>query len=607
MAWTLTIYDETGTTVVDTITDADAIPRIDGGFRITVRSSGDCISMAFRGRNDLLRIYPRYILQFNADGHDLFWGPIVRAPNFSSRGAGPADPNASDLEEYVAEGGRTLVAEGASGPRYVEQGVDVGDLFKEFLFLYGHPIFTSDLTLIPTVGAVLTRYYRPNSQLDVVLDELVSTLPGWVWGVDAVGRVFLKELDGFLSFDASELLDFTYRPVDADDIVTKVTFVIAGSPAGRVPDAESNRDWLDTGTPSRYGDLTPHHFEYVRAPITFSYEHELHAYYQAERVFGLPEGINPFLEPEAAATRLGWVPPYWPSGLMTNGFTDLENIYDDDPTTFAYPTHNAAWVYWRTVAEQDASNILFKGFRLVYTGTLTNTLDRITRVTAALAVMEPKAAYYGNPNQWWYLRNLEYATELETVYHLRSVPADGFAEDSEPFESFYSVWPPSAHFYNINRPLDSQVRGAGADIWFQLEGNLNSSDVEAFRLFHFYPLILDEDVLTLTAKANIRVPRSMPGDAILKGYSPPVAVVEVNSILITGGLVDDAEVETGEIADSTVDLVDTIEYILTPEDGFLTRYVIGNDDISEAGVLLRKYVRENISNSNYNLMMATRQ
>jgi hypothetical protein len=61
------------------------------------------------------------------------------------------------------------------------------------------------------------------------------------------------------------------------------------------------------------------------------------------------------------------------------------------------------------------------------------------------------------------------------------------------------------------------------------------------------------------------------------------------------------------VMETLIDLVELVEFILTPEDGFLTRYVVGNDDISQAGKLLRQYMREDISNSIYSLMMATRQ
>jgi hypothetical protein len=138
MAWELRIFNETGLSLVKTVRDTDLIPSIHGGFRIAVTSIGDCLSFTFRGRNDLLSIRPRQIVQFVADGQALFWGPITRTPNLGSKGAGFDDAtNEADLEEFVAEGGRVLLAGCAAGNRYIETSEEVADIFREFLYLYG--------------------------------------------------------------------------------------------------------------------------------------------------------------------------------------------------------------------------------------------------------------------------------------------------------------------------------------------------------------------------------------------------------------------------------------------------------------------------------------
>jgi hypothetical protein len=177
------------------------------------------------------------------------------------------------------------------------------------------------------------------------------------------------------------------------------------------------------------------------------------------------------------------------------------------------------------------------------------------------------------------------------------------------YVGLYSVMNPSAQQDRLNARDDPDNPGekkkyysarSTVSVYFQ---DFNG-DV---KIHYFYPLILNEALLTEVAKANIRIPRTMPGDALLKGYYPPVPVVGIQSVFFAGALVDEALVEEAGVGDVTVDLVDTIEYTLSTRDGFLTRYIIGNDDISEAGKVLRQYVMENTSRENYALMMTTRQ
>jgi hypothetical protein len=592
--WTLYIYDETGLVLKDTVTHADLTPRIHGGFRITVRGNGDCVSLEFRGRNDLLKIYPRYILRLVADGQPLFWGPVVRNPNWYSAGAGPADRDTGSLESYVAEGGRALLSSCSMGNRYIDVNADVGELMRETLVLYGHPALKLDVSQIDLPGAILTRYYKPNAPLDMVFDEITATLPGWTWGVDSSGRVFLRELDGYLQIRASELLNFLFRPVISEDVVTKVNIVVAGAPAGRTPDYQFAANWDPPSAGGRTHTMA--HYEYVPLPIVFSYEDPLHAVFRAEKSFALPEGINPFLEPSLAMTEAGTE--------LTNSaaWVNLDNIFDEDATTYAsLPAGSSAFlqIATRIIDDSPGRDLIAEqpmvGFRVVYAGLFFPDVFQdysgersANRVDFKLQITDQM--FSGT------LQSQSHLTEVLASYALQSV------EVQSGGLGFYSVWNPSAQFDVVNHP-------DGRPIYHSVNGMLLSvkDTVSEVRLYYFYPLVMNAELLTEIARANLRIPRALPGDAIVRGYSPPVPVVAVEGVFLVGGIIGEAQIGSAVIGDSTVDLVNTVEYLLTTEDGFQTRYVIGNEDISEASKALQKYIDLKQARENYALLMTTRQ
>src|SRR5690606_9544589 len=79
-------------------------------------------------------------------------------------------------------------------------------------------------------------------------------------------------------------------PVDAQDVVTKVTLVVAGNRAG-----------ADPGMLIAYNTDDPLTIEtvtYCPWPITFEYEAPEHATLGCARAFALPEGVDPFLPPD---------------------------------------------------------------------------------------------------------------------------------------------------------------------------------------------------------------------------------------------------------------------------------------------------------------------
>lgn len=593
MAWTLTVYNEVGDTVVNTFTDTDAVPGIDGGFRVTVKNSGDCVSLSFRGRNDLLQIHPRNIVHLAVDAQSLFWGVIVRNPNQYSAGAGPADTNSGDLEEFSAEGGRALMAQSQSGFLLVDEAMDVTDIMKAFLVEYGHPALVDDLLLIEASLAVLTTYYKPNASLDVVFDELVSTLPGWVWGVNADGKLFVRELDGQVIFQGSDLLEFVYRPIDSEDVVTKVHLVIAGDVAGREADTFSSQEW-QIGASGRYSH-TLTFFDYVPRPIVFTYEHELHQYFRAERSFGLPEGVNPFYE----QTELD---PLVSAGIGSRlrvnsnaGNEDIANIFDGDGTTYkALPAGETRHIVWTKYAllreyvpaEELPQTEAIVGFRVVHAGELFPGETGLDQWPARSANHVYHLSQVAPADSDAFIESTDVMTEVFASYNLKSAALDSGGI------GFYAVVPVSAQQEPLNRDWETspeyEVGNYVTEVLLRV-----TNPVTDVHVYAFYPLILNEELLTEIAKSNLRVPRALPGDVVVEGYSAPVPVVTVQ----------DAQFPGGELSD----VVEAVEYIATPEDGFQTRFVLGNDDTSEAMSVLSKYINSKVSVRAYALMMAARQ
>jgi hypothetical protein len=626
--WTLTVYDPTGSDVLDTVSSNDSVARIDGGFSISMKPTGDCVSMTFSGRNDLLNIPPRAIVRFVADGHALFWGVIVRNPNLLSRGSGPADTgSASDLEDFVAEGGRSWLAARRVGPRYIEEGTDIGELFREYLTLYGPSALSGDLSQIADTGMVLTLYYKPESLLNVVFDELVSAIPGWEWGVDAQGRVFLKpfyilaetpdivigqppQSYQLVSFDSSELLDFVYRPTDAENIATKVTLVIAGSPAGR--EAELAQFYDFAPPPSGRYQYTFTAYEYAARPITYSFEHPLHEVYQAEKVLALPEGVSPFMAPSVAAEYVfthGGEPIGNPNDwFYANNVTNAANVYDDDPTTFAViPQNTAGWIRWRFHLvdwdNEPLNDRLLYGIRAVYSGAFSQ--SGFGMPTDPHVMYEDLSGTLEAPNSVFSSDN-DTGSVLRAYWALRSTPIGEDGADEDSFDSMYAVLPPSAQFDNVNREAPF-ITNASKQLAIMRISSAQNQQGDA-RIYYFYPLVLDAEYLNEVCIANLDLPSMTPGEAVLKGYHAPAAVIEITNLLGLGdGVVDEGETESATVADSIVDFVGLVDYTLTPSDGFLTRYTIGNDDVSEAGKLLRKYIADEIRDAKYALDMGARQ
>ena len=191
MSWELRIHDALGV-YQRSVTDETKPVSVEGAVSARVAPPGGCVEMAFRGRNDLLQLGPRFIVQYIEDGVPLFWGPVTVLPPLDSPGAGPADAEGEDLERFVVEGGRKLVEGSVVGPKLFDEPKDVSSIALTWCQLYAHPALTILPTNFPASGGLLNVAYAPEKALDVALNELAETVPGRGWWVDAVGAVHFK-------------------------------------------------------------------------------------------------------------------------------------------------------------------------------------------------------------------------------------------------------------------------------------------------------------------------------------------------------------------------------------------------------------------------------
>lgn len=118
MSWQLRVWNPKGDLLRHTYTN-DA-HRIIGGVEIQYAPSGDMLAMSFRGRNDLLNIYPMSLLEYSEDGQVLFVGVVTSCPPIDAPGAGPEDAEPDDLEAFECAGLKELLRWHLVGPKLWE-------------------------------------------------------------------------------------------------------------------------------------------------------------------------------------------------------------------------------------------------------------------------------------------------------------------------------------------------------------------------------------------------------------------------------------------------------------------------------------------------------
>jgi hypothetical protein len=192
--WELRIFDPLGTpkkTITDGVDPISGVVAMEGIESCKVAPSGDCLEMAFRGRNDRLGIDSRDIVQYVENGNELFWGPVLIHPHTDTPGAGPQDENPDWLERFVVAGGRKLLEDSVVGLKIFEEETDTATLLFLLAELYAHEAITVDAANFPITGRLPNLIARPYSQLADTFDVL-SEAAGVRWGVNALGAVFIK-------------------------------------------------------------------------------------------------------------------------------------------------------------------------------------------------------------------------------------------------------------------------------------------------------------------------------------------------------------------------------------------------------------------------------
>lgn len=265
----------------------------------------------------------------------------------------------------------------------------------------------------------------------------------------------------------SDVLDHQLLPIDAQDIVTKVRLVIAGNRAGGDP------TYFHVGRDAGDGSTDGVTLDYFPRPIVFEYEAPEHATYGCERSMALPENNDPFLPPEdpsipEPSVSGAWVNPGSPSAVR-----------DGDPITKATVSGSGAIIY---------SNVAGGvGFKIRYKATRSGAFY-------ALDVL---------------CRNQRGASSAQGFITFASVKLL-----SEEVTDRYLVLPPDARNEAENTPdLDALTYRQTVVL-----ASFTGTDAE---VTHFYPLVLNTELLENIAKANIRLPGMNPRRVTVRGIVPP--------------------------------------------------------------------------------------
>ena len=289
------------------------------------------------------------------------------------------------------------------------------------------------------------------------------------------------------SIAITDLLDVERLPVDAQDIVTRVRLVIAGSPAGTFEPAASA-----AGVREAAGEPMEATTPFV-LPITYEYEAPEHAAFGCSRSFSLPEGFNPFLPPDHELVPDPSVPS--PSSIV-----NPESMRDGDPATYAEastglgaPTVDAVY----QVTGGGSSN--WCGYKLRYSWVTDGALDELFGRRT-------------NVRHLWHVEPYDaVATRVQVRRSWWLEPTDDL---DSPHDSYQIVLADP-------RGLPANRGGEVLSRWAIYSFHLTDLGPGAVRLYEFYPLILNQSLLEDVAKSNIRLPAASPQRITVRGYVAP--------------------------------------------------------------------------------------
>lgn len=290
----------------------------------------------------------------------------------------------------------------------------------------------------------------------------------------------------------ADVLDHQLLPIDSQDVVTKVRLVIAGNVAGVAPwDVLHSQLIQDVDADPETGELPIEEFRYFPDPIVFEYEDPLHATYGVVKSFALPTGVNPFLPPEHPD-----IPEPFTDNLSNPGSPSA--VRDGDPVTFASiitPDQSGA----ASIAYDWNADKRFVGWMAHVSGVReASSFGSMAGSPAHVTFTEHRIV---NANVTAVRTWADYRVATGTGAEVESVfPGDARGNAANGADG--RRWARLLFFMSVMQPPDY----------------VQQPDV---KIFSFYPLILNEDLLLDIAKAQVRLPAQTPRRVTVRGTLVP--------------------------------------------------------------------------------------
>lgn len=259
------------------------------------------------------------------------------------------------------------------------------------------------------------------------------------------------------------------QPIDARDICTKVTLVVAGRPSGREATRVMVRDDTDTA------------YTHYPSPIVVEVEADEHTTYYAHKVVQLPDGVNPFLDPTDSAIP---DPNHVDVGLapaLRDGDPDTNVTIDVDATVAA---SSIAQIVSAKAVDDTGE---FVGFRIMYSFNASGEHDDLQRpVLSGERWVGVGGTRFMAAWSWW---ELPFSTGQADVTDL------------------WATAHPDARGSSDGQTLDR--------FEIHLRGVLGEAIIT-----HFYPLVLNTDHLENIARSHLKLPAATPSRVTVAGVVP---------------------------------------------------------------------------------------
>lgn len=280
-----------------------------------------------------------------------------------------------------------------------------------------------------------------------------------------------------ISYDFSRVLDYERLPIDSQDVVTQARIVIAGNLSDPTVGMHS------IVTPPFPDSRASPELAYFPAPIARAFTAPEHVTLQAQRSFALPAGVNPFLpRGEFIGESVTSVEFTGPVGALTDG------------SSSTHMSANTAIVSPPEIAWSFGNNREIVGFRLIYSMTLDSESGRLP--FRVLVWVGSSFVMFGAP---------------PTTYSINQYAEVVLEPSPEPREVIF-VAPKNRHPGHPGGPGKALILTS-----------LGYGGYESFRVFEFYPLVIDEPLVADIAAAQNRLPASHPRRVTVKGLLPPHA------------------------------------------------------------------------------------